>query len=444
MADNDGHGRAIEEVEVVSRFHAAAAGSDTDTDDEDARYYLQSSHDGDQWADASAGYARGISPASSLGSDGTLSDVNPAGSADAVARAGDAPLFACRVCGREFRSQKAENGHMKVHSQAAKHVPAAGASGGQASAVEEVGDSVSTPVAAVAAMPVLFDDTITPVQSAGSNNPVVNGGSGSSSARSSVEPSPAVANVVAAAPAAAPEQAPVAPPPAPLQQLSAAPQQAIVVAPLSAAPQQVFDGALHLAVRSDPSTMQLAPADNGQRGFSCRECGRWFPTHQGLGGHVAGHKNRRIAAEAAAAAAAGIDPLDHIACRGGAKAVKSHKCKQCGAEYASGVSLGGHMRKHYIGKPIVPRKRLRPCLPELPELALALSLQQPEPPAMGVPIVALPLASAEPAAPAAAAQPAQEAPAVPAGGVRIFGVTFEPQAKEEEEAPPVDESMNEQ
>jgi hypothetical protein len=172
----------------------------------------------------------------------------------------------------------------------------------------------------------------------------------------------------------------------------------------------VFDGPLQLAVRGDPG-----------RGFSCRECGRWFPTHQGLGGHVAGHKNRRIAAAAAAAAAAGIDPQDHIACRGGARPAKTHACKICGAEYPTGVSLGGHMRKHYSGKPIVPRKRQR--LGNglgIPELALALPLQMAHPPAMAVPIVVPPLA--------AAMQPVQAAPAVPAGSVRIFGVNFVQQA----------------
>ncbi|KAM0900736.1 hypothetical protein ACQ4PT_020439 [Festuca glaucescens] len=408
MADHDQQprrGREIEEGEVVSGYHAAA-GSDTDTDDEDARYFLQSSYlHHDHWVNPSSVSARGITPAASFGSDGSVSNAG----AVPVARTGDAPRFPCRVCRREFGSRKAVHGHMKVHAQAAKHMAAAAASAGQAFAVEEVGDSVSTPVA-LAAMPAIFDDTITPVQSVCSNNPVVNGSS--SSARSSVEPSPAMpmANVVPAPPAAAPEQAPVVPP----QQAPIAPPQQDPVGLLHPL-QPVFDGPLHLAVHGDPAAWRSAPPG---RGFSCRECGRWFPTHQGLGGHVAGHKNRRIAA---AAAAAGIDPQDHIACRGGARPAKSHACKICGAEYPTGVSLGGHMRKHYSGKPIVPRKRLRPGNElGIPELALALPLQMAEPPAMAVPIVAPPLA--------AALQPVQAAPAVPAGSVRIFGVTFVKQA----------------
>jgi hypothetical protein len=391
-------GREIEEGEVVSGYHASA-GSDTDTDDEDARYYLQSSNDNNHLVNVGAGSA------SSFGSDWTVSDVDAGDIGDALAKA--KRQFPCGVCGREFGSRKAVHGHMKVHAQAAKvdKKVAAVVSGGSVSAVEQLGDSVSTAVV-VTAMPRLFDDTITSVQSACTNNPAVNGGSGGSSARSSVEPmqsgqSKIIAVVAHAPPAAAQEQLPVAPPPATLQQATFIPLM------VPAVPQQDPVG-LHMAVG-------LAPAGNSGRRFPCRECDRWFPTYQGLGGHAAGHKNKRIAAEAAATAAAGIDPQDHVASRGGARPAKSHACEICGAEYERGVSLGGHKRKHYKGKPIVPRKRLRPSSDlYLPELTLAL-----EP---GVPIVAPPLA--------AAPQPAQVAPAVRAS-VMIFGVDFVQQANTE-------------
>ncbi|KAK1620773.1 hypothetical protein QYE76_026290 [Lolium multiflorum] len=390
-------GREIEEGEVVSGYHASA-GSDTDTDDEDARYYLQSSHDNNHWVNVGAG-----SPASSFGSDWTVSDIDAGDIGDALEKA--KKQFPCGVCGREFGSRKAVHGHMKVHAQAAKvdKKLAAVVSGGGVSAVEQLGDSVSTAVV-VTAMPRLFDDTITPVQSACTNNPAVNGGSGGSSATSSMEPmqsgqSTVIAVAAHAPPAAAPEQVHVAPAPAAQQQATFIPLM------VPAVPQQDPVG-LHMAVG-------MAPAGKSQRGFPCRECDRWFPTYQGLGGHAAGHKTKRIAAEAAAAAAAGIDPQ----ARGGARPAKSHACEICGAEYERGVSLGGHKRKHYKGKPIVPRKRLRPSSElYLPELTLAL-----EP---GVPTVAPPLAAAEPAA---APQPAQVAPAVRAS-VRIFGVDFVQQA----------------
>ncbi|KAM0900735.1 hypothetical protein ACQ4PT_020438 [Festuca glaucescens] len=395
-SSEDKRGREIEEDEVVYGYHAGT-GSDTDTDDEDARYYLAHRHDG-------GNDRRGpLSPAPSLGSYGTITGAGAA----AVASAG----FPCPVCRREFTSWKAVGSHMRVHAKTAakeedKVSVAAGPSAG-ASAVDEVGDSVSVSMANVVAEPKVSDDTTTPVQSVCSNNPVVNGGgSGSSSARSSVEPIQSGA------------AAPVAPPPAPPQQATfiplmvPAPQQVPVgVDPPPAAPQHgVFNGPLHIIAGSDPTTWQQAPAG---RGFPCRECDWWFPTHQGLGGHAAGHKNRRLAADARAAAAVGIDPQEHLASRG--VPGKPHPCKICGAEYPTGVSLGGHMRKHYSGKPIVPRKRMRLCC--LPELALAPPLQQPPP-------AAPPLQHPPPAAP----------PQVPAGSVRLFGVTIV-QAQVEEEPP---------
>ncbi|KAM0916727.1 hypothetical protein ACQ4PT_010060 [Festuca glaucescens] len=303
---DDQRGREIEDGEVVS-----SSGSDTETDDEDARYYRQPRHD-----------------------EGKLS--------------------------------------------------AAAWLRGSATAVEEeVGDSVSVATAVVSNV---SDGTTTPVQSARSNDPVVNGGSGSSSssARSGVEPGHS-----GAAPVAPPQQATFIP-----LMVPAASQQRVL----------------------GPAASRQAPQG---RGFSCKECGRWFRTHQGLGGHAAGHKNRRLAAEAAAAAAAGIDPQAHIACRGGARNTRPHACKICGAEYRSGVSLGGHMRKHYSGKPIVPRKRLRLCLPG--QLALAPPLQPQAPPhAVEAPIAAPPLQLQAP--PAVEAPIA--APQLPPGCVRIFGVTF--------------------
>ncbi|KAM0930094.1 hypothetical protein ACQ4PT_001165 [Festuca glaucescens] len=160
-------GREIEEGEVVSGYHASA-GSDTDTDDEDARYYLQSSHANNHWVNVGADSARRISPASSFGSDWTVSDI------DAGGVVGNTKQFPCGVCGREFGSRKAVHGHMKVHAQASKvdKKVAAVVSGAGVSAVEEVGDSVSTAVV-VTAMPRLFDDTITPVLSACTNNPAL-------------------------------------------------------------------------------------------------------------------------------------------------------------------------------------------------------------------------------------------------------------------------------
>jgi hypothetical protein len=88
-------------------------------------------------------------------------------------------------------------------------------------------------------------------------------------------------------------------------------------------------------------------------GYRCSdpECRMWFSTHHALGGHVAAHKNKKRDTEAAAA------PL-----HGGAKEEKLHRCKECPAVFASGLQLGGHMRKHWKGEPIVPKRKLRPSL----------------------------------------------------------------------------------
>jgi hypothetical protein len=383
-SNHDPRGREIEEGEidegeVVSWYSASAGtGSDTDTDDEDAWYHVQPHRDDRR----GPGIISALSPASSFGSggisDGTVSD--------AAAATGVRAAFPCPVCRREFKGWMAVVGHMKVHARAApkeedKFTVAAVVSGG-ASAVEEVGDSVSESTPSVVAESKVSDsdDTTVPAQSACSNNPVVNGGSGSSNAS---------------------EKVPIAPTPAPPQQATFIP---LMIPAASQSKQRVLDG---------PTTWRQAPAG---RGFSCKECGQWFPTHQGLGGHAAGHKNRRLAAEAVAAAAAGIDI---IACSRPERP-HSHACKICGDEYQSGVSLGGHMTKHNKGNPIVHRKRMRlappmqQAPPGLPELELALAPHMPQAP---------------PAAP----------PQVPAGSVRIFGVIFEPQAKKDDEEKPRDD-----
>ncbi|KAE8797672.1 hypothetical protein D1007_27139 [Hordeum vulgare] len=421
--------REVEEGEVVSGYRM---GSDTDTDDEDARYYLHPAplHDdrrqrmmvtvarpvpapapegvvvggGGSVVSGSRSITRGSSPTSSLGSDGTISDVSVAGG-DAAAKTASFP--ACPVCHRQFHTSKAVHGHMRVHAQPREEDKVS-------AVVSAVDESGSVSMATVVAEPKILDDPMT-VEVASSDH-VVPGSCCTSSA--SVEPrhsqsaahlSMAIVVAAAAPPAAVSEQVDIAPtPPAPQQvpishPAAPAPEPAAVYLP-PPAPAQQHINAQDLAAR---------------RGFPCKECCRWFPTHQGLGGHVAGHKNRRIAAAAAAAIAAGIDPIDDAA--GAPRPVRQHTCKDCGAVYPSGVKLGGHMRKHYKGKLIVKRKRpARLLFPA--DLGLAIhGHQAPQVPAAEV-----------------AAQPPQP-PAVPAGCLRIFGVTIVQEAKEEE--PPVEDKQ---
>ncbi|CAO1948455.1 unnamed protein product [Urochloa humidicola] len=125
------------------------------------------------------------------------------------------------------------------------------------------------------------------------------------------------------------------------------------------------------------------------RGYTCKRCGMWFRTHQGLGGHVVGHKNRELAVAAA------LDGGGGASRSGGrdAKPGKAHACKVCGKEFAGGLQLGGHMRKHWAGEPFNRKPRLA-----VPPLALALSVRT------------------DAAAPAPAARPAA------AGRVLLFGI----------------------
>ncbi|XBI08931.1 hypothetical protein VPH35_136592 [Triticum aestivum] len=446
-------GGEIEEGEVGLGYYT---GSDTDTDDEDARYYLQPRHDDrgrqglmtvarslpgaeeDVIGGGTRSITRASSPASSLASDGTISNVGGRGDAAAVT------VFpACPVCHRQFHSSKAVHGHMRAQLKEEK-VSAA------VSTVDEVDDSVSVSMASVLAEPKISDDPM-PMEVASSGDHVVPGSGSNSNSSASVEPTQSSADqsmaiVVAAAapPAAISEQVDIAPTPPALQQVPVLPpvapapepaavylhqpapalaeQHVGVPSPPTAAPPHAFHGLLHLNTMpyQDPAARLRAPAGDNQHGFWCKECYRWFPTHQRLGGHVAGHKNRRIAAVAAAAIAAGVDPIDHAA--GGPRPERFHTFKVCGAVYNSGVSLGGHMRKHYQGKPIVPRKR--PHFLFRADLGLGIPMP---PPAVEAPVVAPPVAEV-------VAQPPQ-APEVPAGSLRIFGVTIVHQGKEEEEPP---------
>ncbi|KAI5002269.1 hypothetical protein ZWY2020_026919 [Hordeum vulgare] len=416
--------REIEEGEVASGYYMG--GCDTDTDDEDARYYLHPLplHEPkkitvarlgpvpvlDQvvstTASTSGSTTRPSSPTSSLSSDGTTSDATAGGHAAAAT-----VLFpACPVCHRQFHNSKAVHGHMRVHAQAKPKPKKEKKVSAAVSTVDKMGNSLSVSMANPTPVKVATSDQVIPGSGSSSTASV------ESSRQHAADLSMAIVLAEAAPPAAASKKvdlaptAPVAPAPEPAAlylQPPAPTQQHVAVAPPHS-----FLQPLRIIQHQDPAA---------QRGYSCKECNQWFPTHQGLGGHVAGHKNRRIAAEAAAARAAGVDPM----AAGVPKPEKPHPCKVCGEVYSSGVKLGGHMRKHYNGKPIVPKKRPRVLLP--PD-AIGLAIPGPAP-AMEAPVVAVPAAQ-PPQLPAAQAQ---QSPVVPAGCLRLFGVTIMQVAKEEEE-----------
>ncbi|CAN6273900.1 unnamed protein product [Urochloa humidicola] len=159
---------------------------------------------------------------------------------------------------------------------------------------------------------------------------------------------------------------------------------------------------LPVAVKSERYTSRkyteaAATADGVKAGFyvyECKTCNKCFPTFQALGGHRASHKKPRLAAAdaddiatnaititatinklqkppapttASPAAAPLFRPHHQIDAAavfpdvvttalslnsGGGGVVMSaaklrvHECSICGAEFASGQALGGHMRRH--------------------------------------------------------------------------------------------------
>nr|XP_034591901.1 zinc finger protein ZAT5-like [Setaria viridis] len=95
-----------------------------------------------------------------------------------------------------------------------------------------------------------------------------------------------------------------------------------------------------------PTTTQRPPSS-----YECKTCNKCFPSFQALGGHRTSHNNdkikkpRRPEAEAAAAAAVTTTLSLRTAAVAGRPAA-AHECSACGATFASGQALGGHMRRH--------------------------------------------------------------------------------------------------
>ncbi|CAO2198256.1 unnamed protein product [Urochloa humidicola] len=389
----------------------AAAGYHSDADTEE--YYNTnrpcSSDDSDETISDYRGASPSPSPAAprSKGGASTASSAAPnnksGASSSAAAKNGDggaAPVLACPFCGKEFRNHKAVCGHMKVHREqqgigkvskkrkgikrnaAAAGVRGWGGTGKRgcsgsrsraASPDPEPNPDQSMAAAAVAEPKIVFNpmplafaapnpppvpmvaSAPTPKKSSSSSVPVASVMTSDSVESSSAQPKrddamDTVAAEAAAAAANPPAEAvihqhasPPSPPPSPAKEEQAppvVPQQQPVAAPPGG--------------RQDP------------KGYTCKKCGMWFRTHQGLGGHIVGHKNREVAVAAAlnggAAARSGG--------RGEAKeAGKAHACRVCGKEFAGGLQLGGHMRKHWAGEPFNKKPRRH----AVPPLALALS-----------------------------------------------------------------------
>ncbi|CAO1948876.1 unnamed protein product [Urochloa humidicola] len=159
----------------------------------------------------------------------------------------------------------------------------------------------------------------------------------------------------------------------------------------------------------------------------------------GLGGHMVGHKNREVAAAANGGAAVPAAAAGHRR-NHNPRPERPHVCGQCGAAFRLGVQLGGHMRKHWAGPPIVPKKK---------KLRAVIAQPPPPPPPEAVvadPTLALPVRAADEAPPVAveaalpAPQPATRPPAT--GRVLLFGIDIGPVQKTQAQqgSPPATES----
>jgi hypothetical protein len=140
-----------------------------------------------------------------------------------------------------------------------------------------------------------------------------------------------------------------------------------------------------VAVKEAPRFRSRRPADGaagaGEFVYECKTCNKCFPSFQALGGHRTSHKKPRLIppssddksdpaavdsvplsqetpdAKAVAIPSVPVAPKQES----GAAAVSTatstsrhprvHECSICGAEFASGQALGGHMRRH---RPLAP------------------------------------------------------------------------------------------
>ncbi|KAF8642746.1 hypothetical protein HU200_067127 [Digitaria exilis] len=354
---------------------------------------------------------------SSCESEGTISDDDLS-----------AARFACHVCGRGFSSRKAVDGHMRVHGNGRQLVASPAVAGGWAAtgkrgwiggkptvvavvsprnnsesmdhstAFVEVRPLEAIPVAAIATMTNLLPTSVMPTRTD------LSGEESTSSA--TVEPM---------------RYEPVA-------TLTGRPNPSITDAVVHQLPadQQADPAVSSPAAQQAQSIQQQQPPPTHQprREYSCKLCGKSYTTHQGLGGHAAGHRNRQKEAEAAAAAMVmmGVPDADAgeflaaLRRRGGRKkAEATHECQKCQKVFATGVALGGHMRMHYTGPPIVHKKSKKRCL--APPLAAAAVSD-------GADDLRLALSTTikeEAPSPAVAAA---------AGRVRLFGIDIGPPVKQ--------------
>ncbi|KAG2590556.1 hypothetical protein PVAP13_5NG409640 [Panicum virgatum] len=376
-----------EEGEVVPGYH-----SDADTEEYYNRHSCSSSDSDETISDSNAACSVPASYGEATTSPSSVAANSNGAGASASSPVAARAALACPFCGKEFRSQKAVCGHMKVHAigahgqgirkgkgikrdvavvaswggtgkrgcsgLASRTAPSTNAESDQSMAIV-----VAEPKIVLQPKPLAFaapNLLSVPMASAtptlSSSLPMASAVTNVSGQSSSAQPMHnAAMDAVVAGPANPPSEAVV-------HQHAAPPTS-------SAAAEQAPSIHQHHPSAPPPPPQPAAAGRQNPNGYTCKECNEWFPTHQGLGGHVAAHRSREVAA-----AAEGMLEDGAVACRPNAKLEKPHVCKFCGAAFPAGVQLGGHMRKHYAGPPIVPNKKPRLIPPPLPPPALALAL----------------------------------------------------------------------
>jgi hypothetical protein len=181
-----------------------------------------------------------------------------------------------------------------------------------------------------------------------------------------------------------------------------------------------------------PPALRRIPSPASNRKFMCPTamCGKAFPTHQALGGHMASHNraNRCAAAQTmdglAAAHAVKNIMLHHQLRQDGLlgegvlpippvpRAPKSHSCSRCVLTFPTGQALGGHMRKHWIEE---KGRDAPPISLPVPPIADALGLAV-APAALGI-ALAVPAEAAS--APGNALSVLESTPAAPATALAL-------------------------
>ncbi|XP_075507763.1 zinc finger protein ZAT5-like [Primulina tabacum] len=131
--------------------------------------------------------------------------------------------------------------------------------------------------------------------------------------------------------------------------------------------------------------------------YRCKTCNKSFSSFQALGGHRASHKKPII--KTLPTTAEDENPLAEnkekrvdrtilslkirsrsLALGGGTlNRCRVHECSICGAEFASGQALGGHMRRHRTLPPLENSSRSEPQEEKKPGKMLALDLNLPAP-----------------------------------------------------------------